>query len=193
MMIVVLLSNRMQKVRAVPLFSNRWLHMLRYMYALSPYQTSPTRGGICMPVSVPNFTYTMRYMYALSPYQTSPTRWGICMPCLRTKLHLRVHGEVYLYPSSYQIHLYREVYLCPVSVPNFTYTVKYIYALSPYQTPPKLHLPAYRFPLHSALIQSDTVHALPCLQVVFLHPAGMSRNQFQYFPKICYPCIIWGI
>ena len=38
------------------------------------------------------------------------------MPCLLTKL--RLHCELYLCPSTYQVHLHAEVYLCPVLIPN---------------------------------------------------------------------------
>ena len=50
------------------------------------------------------------------------------MPCLHNKFHL----------------LY-EVYLCPVSVQIFAYIMRYIYALSPYQSPSTT--------LHNSIIQ----------------------------------------
>jgi hypothetical protein len=42
------------------------------------------------------------------------------MPCLHAKIYL--HNEAYFFPSFYQIHLYRAVYLRPVTAPNSTQT-----------------------------------------------------------------------
>ena len=48
------------------------------------------------------------------------------MPCLNNKFTYIVRHIYALY--YYKIHLHREVYLCPVSLPNSAYIVTYIYA-----------------------------------------------------------------
>jgi len=148
---------------------------------------SPTRCGISVPCVIPNFTYTVRYINALPLtnftymvgyiYAPPLTKFtyivGTLMPYLSNKL--RLHCELYLCPSPYQVYLHAEVYFCPVPVPYST------------QTPPT-NIPNTIF---CTVKQNHTIHALACLQAVVSHPAGMSRNQFGCFSKICYPSIIW--
>jgi hypothetical protein len=52
--------------------------------------------------------------------------WGTFLPCLNTKF----------------TYILRYIFALPLN--KFTYMLRYISALSPYQTPPKFHLPTYK-------------------------------------------------